>query len=112
MLQFKAFRRATMRSKVSYTLNCSTFWETKWTTQRDELGLGGQKEEVPQQEIGTSKIDYQVSTRPIPDSSILAEASLANVQKMEVDPSGHIESVHEPILEHINKIGSLGDTLT
>jgi hypothetical protein len=66
---------------------------------RDELGLGGQKEEVPQQEIGTSTIDYQVSIIPIPDSSILDEASPANAKQMEVEPSGHMEEFQEPILE-------------
>jgi hypothetical protein len=73
---------------------------------RDELGSGGQKEEVPQQEIGTSTVDYQVSTGPIPDSSILVDASPSDAQQMEVEPSGHMEEVQEPILEQIHTSGA------
>jgi hypothetical protein len=39
---------------------------------RDELGLSKQGEEIPQQEIDISIANYQVSTEPAPDSSILA----------------------------------------
>jgi len=79
---------------------------------RDELGSSGQKEEFPQQEIDTSTIDYQVSTKPIPDSSISVYASPADAQKMEFEPSRNIEEVQEPILEYIHTTRSLKDTLT
>jgi hypothetical protein len=36
---------------------------------RDELGLGGQKEEIPQ--LDNSTVDYQVSIEPTPGSSFL-----------------------------------------
>jgi hypothetical protein len=36
----------------------------------DEPGSGEQKEEAPKQEIDISTIDYQVSTKPIPDALI------------------------------------------
>jgi hypothetical protein len=39
---------------------------------KDELGLRKQEEEFPQQEIDISKIDYQLSTEPAPDTSISA----------------------------------------
>jgi hypothetical protein len=79
---------------------------------RDELGSGGQKEEVPQQEIDTSTTDYQVSTEPIPGSSILVDTSPVDEQQMEVEPSEHMKEVQEPILEQIHTVGSLGNTLT
>lgn len=79
---------------------------------RDEIGLGGQKEEVPQQEIDTSTVDYQVSVRPIPRYSISAYTSPVDEEKMEFEPSKHIEEVQEPILEQIHTFGSLGNTLT
>ena len=66
---------------------------------RDELVSGGQKEEVLQQEIDTLTVDYPVSTEPIPDSSILDDASPTDTQKMEVEPLRHMEEVQEPILE-------------
>jgi hypothetical protein len=34
---------------------------------KDELELGEQEEEIPQQEADISTIDYQVSTEPAPD---------------------------------------------
>jgi hypothetical protein len=79
---------------------------------RDELGSGGQKEEVPQQEIGTSIVNSQVSTGLIPDSSISADTSPVDAQQTKVEPSKHIEEVQEPILEQIHTAESLGDTLT
>jgi hypothetical protein len=75
---------------------------------RDELGSGGQKEEIPQQEIDTSTTDYQVSTEPIPDSSILVDTSPADEKQMEVEPSGHMEEVQEPILEQIHTVREPG----
>jgi hypothetical protein len=79
---------------------------------REELGLGGQKEEVLQQEINTSKTDHQVSTEPITDSSILADTSPSNEIQKEDNPSEHIKEVHEPVLEQIHTTGNLGKTLT
>jgi hypothetical protein len=58
---------------------------------KDELGSGGQKEEVQQQEIDTSTTDYQVSTEPTPGSSILVDTSPTDEQQMEVEPSGTYE---------------------
>jgi hypothetical protein len=66
---------------------------------RDDMGLGGQKEEVPQQEIDTSTTNYQVSTRPILDSSILVDTPPTNEKQTEAGPSGHMEEIQEPILE-------------
>jgi hypothetical protein len=45
---------------------------TPMDNSRDELGSGEQEEEIPQQEIDISTVDYQVSTEPAPDSSVLA----------------------------------------
>jgi hypothetical protein len=46
--------------------------ETQVDILKDELGSGEQEEEVPQQEIDISTVDYQVSTEPAPDASISA----------------------------------------
>jgi hypothetical protein len=63
---------------------------TPMDNSRDEMGSGGQKQEVPQQEIDTSTVDYKVSTEPIPDSLISVEASLDDEKQMEEEPSRHI----------------------
>lgn len=76
------------------------------------MGSGGQKEEVPQQEIGTSTIDYQLSTEPTPGASVLVDTSPTDEQQMEAEPLRHMEEVQEPILEHVHTVGSLGNTLT
>jgi hypothetical protein len=46
--------------------------ETQAYSLKDELGSGKQKEEVPQQEIDISTVDYQVSIDPTPSISISA----------------------------------------
>jgi hypothetical protein len=81
-------------------------------TSRDELGLGRHKEEIPWQEIDISIDDYQVSTEPTPNSLVLVDTLSADEKKMKFDPSRHMEEVHEPILEHIHTVKSLGNTLT
>jgi hypothetical protein len=65
---------------------------------RYNLGSGGQKEEFPQQEIGRSKTDYQVSTKPTPGASVLVDTSPADEKQMEAKPSRHMGEVQEPIL--------------
>jgi hypothetical protein len=56
--------------------------------------------------------NYQVSTEPTSDSSILTITLPPNEKQLEVEPSGHIEEVQEPSLEHIYIVKSLGNTLT
>jgi hypothetical protein len=85
---------------------------TPMDNSRDELGSGEQEEEIPQQEIDISTVDYQVSTEPAPDSSVLASTLPPDEKQPEVEPSGHIEEVQEPNLEQIYTVGSLGNTLT
>jgi hypothetical protein len=46
--------------------------ETQVDSPKDEPGSSEQEEEVPQQEIDISTVDYQVSTEPTPDASISA----------------------------------------
>jgi hypothetical protein len=41
---------------------------------RDDLGSGEQGEEIPQQEIDISTTNYQLSTKPSPNSSIFSSA--------------------------------------
>jgi hypothetical protein len=53
---------------------------------RDELGSGKKEEEIPQQEINISIADYQVSTKPAPDSSILAGTLPVDEQRLESEP--------------------------
>jgi hypothetical protein len=55
--------------------------------------LGGQKEEIPYQEIDTLTTDYQVSTKPTPGSSVLANILPVDEKQMEVKPSRHMEQV-------------------
>jgi hypothetical protein len=78
----------------------------------DKPGLGDQKEEVPQQEINISTIDYQVSTEPIPDSSISIGTQPFDRKQPEAGPLEHMEEVQEPSLEQIYTIGSLRNMLT
>jgi hypothetical protein len=54
------------------------FLGTPIESYRDELGSGGYKEEIPQQEIDTSTGDYQVSTKPTFGSLVLIDTSPAN----------------------------------
>jgi hypothetical protein len=56
---------------------------------RDEIGLGEQEEKIPQQEINISTTDYQVSTEPASDSSVLAGTLPPNEKQPEDEPSGH-----------------------
>jgi hypothetical protein len=42
----------------------------------------------------------------------LADTLPVDEKKMEVEPSGHMEEVQEPILEQIHTVMSLGNTLT
>jgi hypothetical protein len=86
--------------------------ETPKDNIREELGSGGQKAEVQQQEIDTSKSDHQVSTEPITDSSILVDTSQVDEKQMEVEPLEHMKEVQEPVQEQIHTTGSLGNTLT
>jgi hypothetical protein len=79
---------------------------------RDEMGSGGQKKEVPQQEIDTLTTDYQVSTKPTLGASVLADTSPDDEKQMKTEPSGHMEEVQEPILEQVHTVESLGNTLT
>jgi hypothetical protein len=65
---------------------------------RDEIGSGGQREEVQKQEINTLTVDYHVSIEPTPGSSILINTSPIDEQKMEVDPLKHMKEFQEPIL--------------
>jgi hypothetical protein len=65
---------------------------------RDDLGSSEQEEEMSQQEIRISIADYQVSIKLSPNFSILASTLPPNDQQQEVEPSGHIEEVQEPIL--------------
>jgi hypothetical protein len=58
---------------------------------RDDLGSGGQKEEIPQQEIGTSTTDFQVSIEPTPGSSVLVDTLPSDEKQRKVEPSGHME---------------------
>jgi hypothetical protein len=64
-----------------------------------DLGSGEQEEEVPQQEIDISIVDYQVSTEPTPDASISASTLPPNEQQPKVEPSEHTKEVQEPNLE-------------
>jgi hypothetical protein len=57
---------------------------------RDELGLGEQGEEIPQSEIGISIADYQESTEPVHDSSILASTLPPNEKQLEAKNLRHI----------------------
>jgi hypothetical protein len=57
----------------------------------DEPGSGEQKEEVPQQEINISTVDYQVSTKPTPDASISIDTQPLDEKQLEVEPSEHME---------------------
>jgi hypothetical protein len=57
------------------------------------LGLGDQGEEILQQEIDTSTINYQVSTKPTPSSSFLVDTSPVDEKQMEAKPLGHMEEV-------------------
>jgi hypothetical protein len=66
---------------------------------RDELGSSEQEEEIPQQEIIISIANYQVSIKLSPNFLVLASTSPPNDQQPEVEPSGHIEEVQEPILD-------------
>jgi hypothetical protein len=66
---------------------------------RDELGLGGHKEETPQQEINISTTNFQVSTEPAPSSLFLVDTLLVDEKQMKFEPSGHMEEAQEPILE-------------
>jgi hypothetical protein len=66
---------------------------------RDELGLGEQEEEISQQEIDISIADYQVSTEPALDSSVLASTLQPDEQQPKVEPSDIQEEVQEPSLE-------------
>jgi hypothetical protein len=77
-----------------------------------DLGSGGQKEEIQQQEIDTPTVDYQVSTEPTPGSSVLVDTSLSDEKQMKADPSGHMEEVQEPILEQVHTVRSQGNTPT
>jgi hypothetical protein len=97
---------------VPWMLSHSTYRESQWTSSRDELGSGEQGEEIPQQEIDISTTDYQVSTEPAPDSSILASTLPPDEKQPEAEPSGHTKEVQEPSLEQIYTVGSLGNTLT
>jgi hypothetical protein len=53
---------------------------------RDELGLGEQEEEIPQQEIDISTDDYQVGTEPSPDSSVLVGTLPSDEKQPEAEP--------------------------
>jgi hypothetical protein len=68
---------------------------------RDELGSGGHEEEIPQQEMDNLIVNYQVSTKPAPDSLVLVDTLPADEKQPEFEPSEHIEEVQEPILEYI-----------
>jgi hypothetical protein len=46
---------------------------------RDELESGKKTKEIPQLEFDISTVNYQVSTEPTPDSSILASNLLPDV---------------------------------
>jgi hypothetical protein len=67
---------------------------------RDDLG-SSEREEIPQQEINISIVDYQASTEPASDSSVLASILPPDEQQLEAEPSGHTEEVQEPDLEQI-----------
>jgi hypothetical protein len=56
---------------------------------KDELGSGEQEEEVPQQEIDISTVDYQVSTEPAPDASISAGTLPPMRNNQRPEPSEH-----------------------
>jgi hypothetical protein len=77
---------------------------------KEELGSGGKKEEVQQQEIETSTIDHQVSTELITEYSILSDTSPIDEHQTKLKPP-KLE-VQEPVLEQIHTTGSLGNTLT
>jgi hypothetical protein len=79
---------------------------------KEELGSGEQEEEVPQQEIDISTADYQVSTKPSPDASILAGTLPLDEKQPEAEISEHMEEVQEPNLEQIYTAGSLGNMFT
>jgi hypothetical protein len=79
---------------------------------KDELGLGEQEEEVPQQEIDISTTDYQVSTKPSPDASILASTLPLDEKQPKAKISEHMEEVQEPILEQIYTTRILGNMFT
>jgi hypothetical protein len=84
---------------------------TQMDSLKDELGSGEQEGEIPQQEIIISTIDYQVSTEPTPDSSILASTLPPNEKQPKAELLGHIKEFQEPIIEQIYNIGSLGNTV-
>jgi hypothetical protein len=79
---------------------------------KDELGLGKQEEEVPQQEIDISAIDYQVSIKPSPDASISIGTLPPDEKQLEAKSLENMKEVQEPILEQIYTVGSLGIMLT
>jgi hypothetical protein len=66
--------------------------ETQKDSPTNEPGLGEQKEEAPQQEIGISTVNYE--------------------KQIEVRPLRHMGEVQEPSLEQIYTIKSLGNMLT
>jgi hypothetical protein len=63
--------------------------ETQVDSPKDEPGSGEHKEEVPQQEIDISTTDYQVSTEPTPNASILAGTLPPDEKQPEVELSEH-----------------------
>jgi hypothetical protein len=55
----------------------------------DEIGSSEQGEEIPQQEISISIVDYQVSTKHTPNSSILSINLPLDEKQPEVETSRH-----------------------
>jgi len=53
----------------------------------------------------------QLSTKPTPNASISISTQIPDERQIEFGPSQHREAVQESILEQINTIVSLGNTL-
>lgn len=86
--------------------------ETQADSPKDELGSDEPKEGAPQQEIGVSMANDQISIEPTLDASISIGTQTPDERQTEVGPSEHREEVREPSLEQVYTIGSLGNTLT
>jgi hypothetical protein len=59
----------------------------------DEPGSLEQEGKITQQEIDISTVDYQVSTEPAPDSSVLTSTIPPDEKQPEVEPSRHTKEV-------------------
>jgi hypothetical protein len=73
-------------------------------TLKDYLRSNEPKEGAPQQKIGISMTDDQVSTEPTPDTSISIDTQTLDERQIEDGPSKHKDEVQEPSLEQVYTI--------